>query len=177
MIEQIKNIADRIKATHAWFDDVYAPCWFDEKTGRILMGDNFDYRQIGIDDRLGNYAYIRYSGNIRYDENRKAGTGCLGAITKVLPCTLVAVLLDGDVSKLETCLVNTLLSFPTIKISSCELLTVNVLANELKYADAATLDEALHNIDRYTLLSIDFSIIGEQISLSINCPCNPCKSC
>lgn len=181
MINYLSDIITHIKKLHPWFDEVAGPAWVDDFTGRLLYGENNDYKETGIDDRLGNYAYIRTAGVISYQRPFNRATDCLPQSSKSLPATLVAVLYDGEPYKMESTLHDTLLTWGKdgafITLSNSQVITNLAVLDEYAAAGKEVQEEALQRIGRYTVVSINFTVNLQQVVMMSTCPCNPCKSC
>ncbi len=183
MLQHLNSIIAHIKASHTWFDEVHGPAWKEPIEGKIIYGDNYDYKQTGIDDRFGNYAYIRHDGKITYSKVAPIETisGCVASIRKSLPATLVAVLYDADPEKLEECLINSLITWQggngaALTVTSGQILTQHAVLDEIDNLEDADAKEVLQKIDRYTVVSINFTLSSLQHAVSRQCPCNPCKT-
>lgn len=177
MKELVKDIADQIMKNHEWFAYAYPNAFMDSDNGMVLHGERPEYESLAFDDNRGSYFYIRHNSRINYGTAQSV-SGCLAAIKKTLPCTLVALLYDGDPYKLEECIVNSLIcwrkrSFTAVPTSAI-IDTIEVIAAEIKNPDAA--EKAYQNIGRHALISISFNLSADYQSYAVTCPCNPCKS-
>ena len=162
MTEQIvEQIADHIKDQNTWLSDIdYIARQLEG--GRIQLAHN---RETGIDDRRGNFGYIRWRGDEdhTYREVETKFTSCAEAFEAVANLRLVVVLKCNNKSAAEFKLVNDLKAAPIQEIDGFkpELILLNSTSDRELIEREETGKEAGEPRswnDLYKIISIDFEL-------------------
>ena len=176
------DLAAHIIEHNPFFSSGFGNAWQDEETGYVYADVNSGRKAIFPDDRLGNYFYLRPTGNVIFqeDQDRFPRYDCKmsGTMAKVDVRLVAVVTTSADADLLMQRLINTLgFSDALIQLGNGNLNREQVVVTEMRYAEADEKLQALQNLKKEVIVSIDFTMITEVDFSILACLNNICRPC
>jgi len=174
------NLRDYILQHNTYFNQGFSNCYQDDLTGYILQGESDEKFAVGIDDRFGNYFYIRTETDIRYTERRPQLSDTSRSLDETTKCYLVAVVDNARPKELVTSLLNTLLNYGENKTRPVRAIYIREAAvqKELsKIDDKDAIIGVLQNLRDLQVVIVEFDFITQFTPVPFTCIPSPCKSC
>lgn len=174
LIDKIeKDILDRYK----FFDYGFSNMYIDYSAKKILNYSEEEYIEFGIDDRLGNYFYIRHDGDTSIDY----GVDVID-INKNIEIqnnySLVAVVDGADAEKLLYCLINVLGLYNNLKLYKAYITKERVINSEYSFLNSEDRNNILYKTSNKTLIKVLFNTFEYYQPFDKECfCCNPSKTC
>lgn len=139
----------------------FANVILDESTGLIVRGDGFEKQAIGIDDRFGNYFYIRNEPEIRYTDARSQFSDSRRSVDETVKCYLVAVVDNALPKELIQILLDSLLVYGDKRIRPIKAISTReaAVAKELAKIPKEDLQSVLQHLYDWQVVSIEFDFV------------------
>lgn len=162
-----------------YFQNGFANLHYDNISGRLRSTEGDEDIAAGIDDRFGNYFYIRHTGGVQYRRSSEQLSGCRNGQDIFVSCTIVCVVNDAMAADLNLCVLNSLLRYRDADIKPIRGLIVReeVVKKEYPNMKPKALEVILQNLGNKTIISIDFEFGSAFHPNGDDCPCQPCKTC
>lgn len=172
-------LKDWVLSKNKYFNIGFANLCYDNISGRLRSTEDSEDIAAGVDDRFGNYFYIRHAGGIQYRRSNEQLSGCRNSQDIFINCTIVSVVNDAFALDLQLCVLNSLLRYRAAEIKPISGLIVreDVVKKEYPNMKANALEVILQNLGNKTIISIDFEYGTPFHPNGDDCPCQPCKTC
>jgi len=177
MQTELNILKEYILSTNKYFNSGFINVYFDSSASIYLSSEKQDLTPFGIDDRLGNYFYIRSLGNIKYRYSRNQLSICQNSQEVSQEFRLISIVNNGINYKMIECLLNSILTFQTfeIQVNSSNDLIESIIRNEYNYLKKEKINSILMNLGNKKIISIDFLIKTDFYPSK--CECKPCNEC
>lgn len=161
-----------------FFNSGFANLVYEPISGRLRSTINEDNIAAGIDDRFGNYFYIRSTGSVNYRRSTEQLSNCRNSQDVYTSATIVCVINEGVPNDLNLAVLNSLLLYTDADIKPVRSLLVgeDVIRKEYANMKAKSLEYILQNLGKKTIISLDFEF-GLTHHPSQSCNFSPCKTC
>lgn len=171
-------LKDWILEKNKYFNAGFADAWQDPLSGLIAIGNN-ERLSVGIDDRYGNYFYIRVNEEIGYSASREQLKDGVISTDETARCFLIAIVKNALPKELARCLLNSLIRYQDQRIRPVRSIIKreSVVASEMKDIGKESLQYILSNLKDVQVVSIEFQMTTIFHSINDNCPCEPCENC
>ncbi|ADX66961.1 Uncharacterised protein [Weeksella virosa] len=168
-----KNLLNQLNFFNYGFSDLY----MDHSAKRLISLDQKENVAYGVDDRYGNYFYLRNDGNVRVSQGEKIIESSKNLLlTNTI--VLVANVSNAYPEKLLECLLNYLGIQDDIIINSAQITNEKVINSEYPLLDRAEKNIILSQLHNRTLVKLEFISYSTMQPNERNCyECNPCKNC
>lgn len=162
-----------------YFNQGFANVYQDELTGLIYHGDGNEKFAVGIDDRFGNYFYLRTDSDIRYTDTRPQMGDTTRGLDETLKCYLVAVVEDAIPKELVQALLNSLLHYGDERIRPLRAIYIREVAaaKELAKLPKENVAHVLENLGERQVVTLEFDLTTKFSAVAFDCIPNPCKQC
>ncbi|PUZ25016.1 hypothetical protein DCC81_11930 [Chitinophaga parva] len=139
----------------------FANVILDESTGLIVRGDGFEKQAIGIDDRYGNYFYIRNEPEIRYTDARSQISDTRRSVDETVKCYLVAIVENAMPKELIQILLDSLLQYGDKRIRPIKSISTReaAVAKEFAKIPKEDLQNALQHLYNRQVVIIEFDFV------------------
>ncbi len=176
LINQIE-IKDNILNKLKFFDNGFSDLFLDYTAERIVSYENDTSIAYGVDDRFGNYFYLRNDGNIQISKSNEI-VAHISNLELKNPVVLVAVVSDANPNELLKCLLNALGTFNEIEIQRAFITNEKVITSEYSFLKLDAQKSILARLGNKTLIKIGFTMFENFQPNDRECfDCNPCKDC
>ena len=174
----IEGLKDWILINNKYFNTGFADAWQDPISGQISVGED-ERISVGLDDRYGNYFYIRVNEEIGYSASREQLRDGIISTEETARCFLVAIVKKAAPKELARCLLNSLIRYQMNLIRPIRSIIKReqVIANEMKGMEKEDLQYVLSNLAEVQAVLIEFQLTTIFHSISDKCPCEPCINC
>lgn len=181
MLINQKNIADKLMDDLEFFNHGFHGLYIDHTAARLVTTDGKTNLAYGIDDRFGNYFYLRNDGVVN-----------IGNAAKIMDCdkslelrsniVFVANVKNADPEQLLQCILNSLGTHhdngAQLQITSALITNERVVATEYPFMKADEHKQILARISGWSLVKVVFSGFSFFQPNSRDCwDCKPCKDC
>lgn len=177
--QQFTDLKDFILSKNTYFNNGYAGAFKDE-TGLVYTIPKKDRLPLSINDKLGNYFYIRLDGDISINPSSSIkAMDCNGGLGyyDTARVQLVAFMKDADAYTLMGNLRTTVSGYNAL---SCIPVSANLISESVIRAENSGLKDddiqaMLQRLKNLTVIRLTLEITAIQPETS--CIYNPCKSC
>lgn len=176
----LKRVCDCILKNNQYFCKGYCNVYQDVNTFQILTSENNEYKVVFPNDSLGDYFFLRNTGEINFEANvidRISDCSDSGYDSRI-SVTLIAIMDDADPDTLLTNLISTIQNcgnFRTTLLSASTNMS-NIISLQLKGMNKSDIDATLQRM-KQTIVSVTFNIVDAIQLINPSCIQNPCKSC
>ncbi|WP_312208276.1 hypothetical protein [Empedobacter sp.] len=172
---EIKNeILEKMKFFNNGFSDLF----MDYTAERLVSYKENTSISYGIDDRFGNYFYLRNDGDIKVSKSRDRIIDHIPNIELSNPIVFVANVANADPNELLKCLLNSLGTNNEIEINKAFITNEKVIKSEYSFLNIDAQKNILSRIGDRSLVKISFTIFEIFQPNDRDCvKCNPCIDC
>lgn len=172
--EHIKqNLLDRLNFFNYGFADLY----MDHSAKRLISLEQKESVAYGIDDRFGNYFYLRNDGNVRISQGERIIASSKNLLLSN-SIVLVANVSNVHPEKLLECILNYLGVQDDVMINSAQITNEKVVDSEYPLLEREEKNKILSQLHNRTLVKIDFTSYSTMQPNERDCyECIPCKKC
>ena len=172
-----KEIKDSILSKLKFFNNGFSDLFMDHAAEKIISYENDESLSYGIDDRFGNYFYLRNDGNIQISKTNGVLSNYSGLELKN-PIVMVALVSNVNPNELLKCLLNTIGTNNEIEIHRAFITNETVVISEFSFLKSEAQKSILSRLGGKTLIKIAFTIFEDFQPNDRDCfTCNPCKDC
>lgn len=180
MQNEAENIKNSLLEKLKFFNNGFANVYLDETASRYLSLDGKTDIALGIDDRYGNYFYIRNNGTVKISKAKVQMSNCVTSLDLNTNMVLVANMSNANPDKLLECLLNALSVSVSedFEITSATLTNEKVVLSEYSFIGIEKIKSLLMRLGKRTLVKIEFVLYKQMNPNSKDCyTCNPCIDC
>ena len=171
------EIKDSILSKLKFFNNGFSDLFLDQAAQKIVSYENDESLSYGIDDRYGNYFYLRNDGNIQISKS-SAIVQHISNLDIRNPIVLVANVANANPNELFKCLLNVIGISNEIEINRAFLTNEKVITSEFAFLKSEAQKNILSRLGGRTLIKIAFTIYENFQPNDRDChDCNPCKDC